>query len=190
MQRRGSGASVTAAGCRRSRRSRSGRTWSRRGLLPLMPSFVSKAQEIGAALAGVDSIEVVPDPSQVAMLHVFVRAELDRVRDALLDIAEERKTLIAGPVLPDAATERAVRRAGDRSVDTGCADGRDRRALRRAPQPRPGGVSRVNSGCRGPRIPSSRHSRLRCRISAARPRPCDVGELGHRRRRSRTAPGG
>jgi threonine aldolase len=65
-------------------------------ILPLMPSLVSKAQEIGAALARVVGIEVVPDPPQAAMLHVFVRGELERVRDALLDIAEERQTLIAG----------------------------------------------------------------------------------------------
>jgi threonine aldolase len=69
-------------------------------ILPRMPSFVSKAQEVGAALAGVDGIEIVPDPPQVAMLHVFVRGELDRVRDAALDIAEERQTLIAGWFAP------------------------------------------------------------------------------------------
>ena len=69
-------------------------------VLPQMASFVSKAQEIGAALASIDGVEVRPDPPQVAMLHVFVRAELDQVRDALLDIAEERKTLIAGWFFP------------------------------------------------------------------------------------------
>ena len=65
-------------------------------LLPRMPSFVRKAKEIGAALARIDGIEVVPDPPQVAMLHVCVRGELERVRDAVLDIARERQTLIAG----------------------------------------------------------------------------------------------
>jgi len=65
-------------------------------ILPRMPSFVSKAQEIGAALARMDGIDIVPDPPQVAMLHVFVRGELDRVRNAALDIAEERQILIAG----------------------------------------------------------------------------------------------
>ena len=65
-------------------------------ILPRMPSFVAKAQEIGAALAGVDGVDVVPDPPQVALLHVFVRGELDRLREAALDIAEERQILIAG----------------------------------------------------------------------------------------------
>src|SRR6185436_4530585 len=48
-------------------------------ILPRMPSFVSKAREIGAALAGLDGIDVVPDPPQVAMLHVYVRGELDHI---------------------------------------------------------------------------------------------------------------
>jgi threonine aldolase len=69
-------------------------------ILPRMPSFVSKAQEIGAALASVDGVDVVPDPPQVAMLHVFVRGELDRLRDVVLDIAEERQVLLAGWFAP------------------------------------------------------------------------------------------
>jgi len=69
-------------------------------VLPRMPSFVRKTKEIGAALARVDGVDVVPNPPQVAMLHVFVRGELERVRDALLDIAEERRTLIAGWFFP------------------------------------------------------------------------------------------
>jgi threonine aldolase len=64
-------------------------------VLPRMPSFVRKAKEIGAALARVDGVTVVPDPPQVAMLHVAVRGELDRVNDALLEIAKEHRTLLA-----------------------------------------------------------------------------------------------
>ena len=82
-------------------------------VLPRMSSFVSKAQEIGAALAAVDGIDVLPDPPQVAMMHVFLRGELDRLRDAVLDIAEERRILIAGWLSPTPqpglqATELAV----------------------------------------------------------------------------------
>ena len=65
-------------------------------LLPRMPSFVRKAKEIGAALARIDGIDVVPDPPQVAMLHVYVRGELERVRDAVLEIAKDHRTVIAG----------------------------------------------------------------------------------------------
>jgi threonine aldolase len=65
-------------------------------VLPLIPSYVEKAREIGAALASVDGVDVLPDPPQVAMLHVFVRGELERVRDAVAAIAEERQVMIGG----------------------------------------------------------------------------------------------
>jgi threonine aldolase len=71
-------------------------------LLPRMPSFVRKAREIGVALAKLDGVDVVPDPPQAAMLHVHVRGDLDRLRDALLEIAKERRTLIAGYFEPTA----------------------------------------------------------------------------------------
>jgi threonine aldolase len=64
-------------------------------VLPRMPSFVRKAKEIGAVLAGLDGVAVLPDPPQVAMLHVAVRGELEHVNDALFEIAKERRTLIA-----------------------------------------------------------------------------------------------
>jgi threonine aldolase len=69
-------------------------------LLPQMPSFVRKAKDIGVALATIDGIDVVPDPPQVAMLHVFVRGELERLRDELFAIAKERTTLIAAYFAP------------------------------------------------------------------------------------------
>jgi threonine aldolase len=65
-------------------------------VLPRMPAFVRKAEEIGVALARIDGVDVVPDPPQAAMLHVHVRGEHERVLGALLDIARERRTLIAG----------------------------------------------------------------------------------------------
>jgi threonine aldolase len=74
-------------------------------LLPRMPSFVRKAREIGVALARVDGVDVVPDPPQAAMLHVHVRGELERVLDALYEIAKERRTLIAGFFAPTQVTQ-------------------------------------------------------------------------------------
>jgi threonine aldolase len=64
-------------------------------VLPRMPAFVRKAKEIGVALARLDGVAVIPDPPQVAMLHVAVRGERERVNDAVLEIAKERRTLIA-----------------------------------------------------------------------------------------------
>jgi hypothetical protein len=71
-------------------------------LLPRMPSFVRKAKEIGTALARVDGVDVVPDPPQVAMLHIFIRGELERVRDAVPEIAKGHRTVIAGLIGPTA----------------------------------------------------------------------------------------
>jgi threonine aldolase len=64
-------------------------------VLPRIPAFVRKAKEIGVALARLDGVTVIPDPPQVAMLHVAVRGERERVNDALFEIAKERRTLIA-----------------------------------------------------------------------------------------------
>lgn len=69
-------------------------------VLPRMPSFVRKAKEIGAALARIDGVTVVPDPPQVAMLHVAVRGELERVNEVLFELAKERRTLIASRFVP------------------------------------------------------------------------------------------
>ena len=69
-------------------------------LLPQMPSFVRKAKDIGVALARIEGVDVVPDPPQVAMLHVFVRGELERLRDELFAVAKERRTLIAAYFAP------------------------------------------------------------------------------------------
>src|SRR5206468_10205649 len=55
-------------------------------VLPQMPSFVRKAKDIGVALVRIEGVDVVPDPPQVAMLHVFVRGELERLRDELFTI--------------------------------------------------------------------------------------------------------
>lgn len=69
-------------------------------VLPRMPAFVRKAREIGVALARVDGVDVVPDPPQVAMLHVHVRGELERLEEALFEVAKERRTLVAGYFAP------------------------------------------------------------------------------------------
>lgn len=65
-------------------------------VLPQMPKFVRKARELGRALAAIDGIDVTPDPPQTAMLHVFLRGDLERLRRAALEIADETKTLILG----------------------------------------------------------------------------------------------
>jgi threonine aldolase len=71
-------------------------------VLPRMPSFVRKAREMGAALARIDGVDVVPDPPQAAMLHVHVRGELECLEQARLELAQERRTLVSGRFVPTA----------------------------------------------------------------------------------------
>jgi len=65
-------------------------------VLPRMGEFVAHARELGAALAELDDVEVVPDPPQAAMLHLHVRRPLDRLQETSLDLAER-----TGVWLPD-----------------------------------------------------------------------------------------
>jgi threonine aldolase len=65
-------------------------------VLPRMPAYVAHARELGAALAELDDVEVVPDPPQVAMLHLHVRRPLERLKESSLDLAER-----TGVWLPD-----------------------------------------------------------------------------------------
>jgi len=120
-------------------------------ILPRMPTFVRKAREIGVALARVDGVEVVPDPPQVAMLHVHVRGELERLSDALFELAKERRTLIAGYFAPTALprVQKTELSIGAASLDVPTAEiaelyaelvtraaKRRRRAAKRAPAKR------------------------------------------------------
>jgi len=72
--------------------------------LPRMPSFVRKAREVGVALARVDGIDVVPDPPQTAMFHVYVRGELERLEDTLFELAKESGTLLGTYFAPTPVT--------------------------------------------------------------------------------------
>jgi threonine aldolase len=64
-------------------------------VLPHMAAYVEQAREVGALLAGFDDVGVVPDPPQVAMLHVLVRRPLAALQEATLDIAERSLVWIA-----------------------------------------------------------------------------------------------
>jgi hypothetical protein len=50
--------------------------------------YVAHARELASALRDVDGVAVVPDPPQAAMFHLHVRRPLDRLKAAILDIAE------------------------------------------------------------------------------------------------------
>ena len=52
------------------------------------------ARALAAALAAVDGVEVVPDPPQTPLFHVLLRGDRERLADAALGLAEERKVFL------------------------------------------------------------------------------------------------
>jgi threonine aldolase len=60
--------------------------------LPQMPARYEHAVAIAHELAAVDGIDVVPDPPQTPMMHVFLHGDRERLVEAALDVAEEQRT--------------------------------------------------------------------------------------------------
>ena len=58
--------------------------------------YVEYARALADALRGVEGVEVVPDPPQAAMFHVHLRGDRERLCEAALALAEERKVFIFG----------------------------------------------------------------------------------------------
>ena len=65
-----------------------------------MRTYLGHARAVAAALATVDGVEIVPDPPQTALFHVHLRGEHDRLVDAALSVAEERKVFLFGDPSP------------------------------------------------------------------------------------------
>lgn len=62
--------------------------------LDRMPVHAAHARALAAALAEVDGLEVVPDPPQTPLFHVLLRGDRERLADAALGLAEERKVFL------------------------------------------------------------------------------------------------
>ena len=60
------------------------------------PRYLAHARSLAEALSEVDGLEVVPNPPQTAMFHVLLRGDADRLSDAALGVAEERKVFVFG----------------------------------------------------------------------------------------------
>ena len=69
-----------------------------------MEAYHAKAKEIAALLAPFAQIEIVPNPPQTNMMHLFIRGERDTLEAAALDVAQETGTWLfyrlAPTVLP------------------------------------------------------------------------------------------
>jgi threonine aldolase len=59
-----------------------------------LPVHWKHARALAAALGAVDGVEVVPDPPQTPLFHVLLRGERERLADAALALAEERKVFL------------------------------------------------------------------------------------------------
>ena len=86
-------------------------------VLPRLGAYVDRACEVGALLAGLEDVTVVPDPPQTAMLHVLVRRPLEVLEETTLDIAEESQTWIANTwrATADPGVQRAELSFGEAS---------------------------------------------------------------------------
>jgi threonine aldolase len=62
--------------------------------LSRIPAYRDHARALAAALATVDRIEIVPDPPQTPLFHILLRGERERLADAALSVAEERKVFL------------------------------------------------------------------------------------------------
>jgi threonine aldolase len=87
--------------------------------LDRMPLYHAKAVEVAAALAALPGVDVVPDPPQTHMMHVFLRGDRDRLRDAALDLAAETGiwTFESLAVTPLPGVQRLELTVGDATLD-------------------------------------------------------------------------
>jgi len=65
-------------------------------VLPRMDEYLARARELAAGLAALDDLDVVPDPPQTPFMHLYLRRDGERLREAALDIAEERGVWLGG----------------------------------------------------------------------------------------------
>ncbi len=65
-------------------------------------TYSAKAKAIAAVLAKFPQIEVMPNPPQTNMMHVFLRGEYDTLRSSALEIAQETGTWLFSWLAPTA----------------------------------------------------------------------------------------
>jgi threonine aldolase len=64
--------------------------------LERLPVHAAHARALAAALSEVEGVEIVPDPPQTPLFHVLLRGDRERLVDAALSVAEERKVFLFG----------------------------------------------------------------------------------------------
>jgi threonine aldolase len=87
--------------------------------LDRMPLYHAKAIDVAAALAPLPGVDILPNPPQTHMMHVYLRGDRDRLRDAAIDLAAETGfwtfESLAATTLPD--LQRIELTVGDATLD-------------------------------------------------------------------------
>ena len=83
--------------------------------LPLMPAYLSHARAIAAALGEVAGVRVIPDPPQVAMMHLLLNATPDSFAAAVRRLAAEQRVWTWPTAMPtaDPGVQRVELSVGD-----------------------------------------------------------------------------
>ena len=94
---------------------------------PRIPAYVEQVRAIGAELATVDGVTVVPDPPQTTMAHLYLRVEADTFAARTRALAVEEKTWVWPKAfeteLPDHVAVELT--CGDATMDWSPAEVRD-----------------------------------------------------------------
>jgi threonine aldolase len=95
--------------------------------LERIPAYAAHARAIAAALADVDGVEVVPDPPHGPLFHLLLRGDRERLSEAALSVAEERKVLLFGDPSPTTSPgwQRHEVLVGDATLELDPAEIRD-----------------------------------------------------------------
>jgi threonine aldolase len=62
--------------------------------LERIPEFVERARVLASVLDAIDGVEVLPNPPQTNMMHVFLRGDHDQLMERALDIAREDRVML------------------------------------------------------------------------------------------------
>lgn len=84
-----------------------------------MEAYCAKARAMAVMLSTFPQIEIVPNPPHTNMMHVFLRGELDKLREANLDIAQETGVWLLSWISPTAipAYQKVEVTVGDATMD-------------------------------------------------------------------------
>jgi threonine aldolase len=77
-------------------------------VLPRIPELVAHARELGTALTELDGLEIVPDPPQTTMFHLYIHRPLEPLQEAALDQAERTGTFLGFIRATDAPERQRV----------------------------------------------------------------------------------